>query len=263
MPKPCSAVTKSTGANCHKRALPGSRYCLFHVDRGPLLLSGILGAILSLIVSEGYRAVVPSAESRQLNAARQETSELKRVFTEREKRLGSKMDTLVKGNETLQKLLDPFKRLATRTFPQMETEAALAKLAQEVELQRKTLNVIQRYTQISKLNVIGTTGTVAPPLKEETGVSRMLEGTFTVVNDRASYSCDSNAIAKFQEVIAKVPDFPFSYYAMAFCLRQRGDTSWKDYAMKAVDILENTTTMDGHHPSHDQILRELKLALHR
>ncbi|MBI2182284.1 MAG: hypothetical protein HYU31_15880, partial [Deltaproteobacteria bacterium] len=114
-----------------------------------------------------------------------------------------------------------------------------------------------------KLNIIGTTGTVAPPLKEETNISRMLEGTFTVANDRASYPCNPSTIAKFQEVIAKVPDFPFSYYAMASCLRQRGDSSWKGYAMKAVDILENTTIIDGHHPSHDQVLRELNLALHR
>ena len=262
MPKTCSAIAKSTGTICHKRALPGSRYCFFHVDRGPLLLAGMVGAILSLMVSEAYRALVPSAESRQLAAARLETSELRSAFTKREESLSSQMDTLVKGNEALQKVLDPFKEVATRRFPQMETDAALAKLADELDLQRKALNAIRRYTQISKLNIIGTTGTVAFPLRETTGISRMLEGTFTVANDSASYSCYPATIAKFQEVIAKFPDFPFSYYALATCLNQRGDNSWKGYAMKAVEILENTTTIDGHHPSHDQVLRELKLALH-
>lgn len=261
MPSTCSAVTKSTGTTCQKRALPRSRYCLFHIDRGPLLLAGIVGAILSLAVSETYRAVVPSVESQQLAAARRETSELRKTFTEREERLSSQMGALVKGNEALQKLLDPFKIVAARRFPQMETEAALAKLADEVDLQRKQLNAIRRYTQVSKLNFIGTTGTVAPPLKEETGISRILEGTFAIDNNRARYSCDPAAIAKFQEVIVKFPDFPFSYYAVAFCLSRRGDSSWKGQAMKAIKILENTVTIDGHHPNHDDALSELRLAL--
>jgi hypothetical protein len=173
----------------------------------------------------------------------------------REKDLSSQM-------QALQKRLEPFIEVATRRFPQMETQAALAKLAAEVHLQRKELNAIQRYTEVSKLNFVGTTGTVAPPLKEETGVSRALEGTFTIDNDRARYSCDPAAIAKFKEVIAKFPDFPFSYYAVAFCLKPRGDTSWRGFATKAVEILKNTTTIDGHHPNHDQALRELTQALH-
>ena len=53
----CTAVAKSTGTTCQKRTLPGSRYCLFHVDRGPLFLAGMVGAVLSLMVSEGYRAI--------------------------------------------------------------------------------------------------------------------------------------------------------------------------------------------------------------
>jgi hypothetical protein len=105
----CSAIANSTGAACRKKVLPGSRYCLFHVERVPLLLGGLVGAVLSLIVAQGFRAFVPSAETRQLTAARSETSE-------REQRLSLKVDTLLKGNEALQKLLDPFKEMATRRF---------------------------------------------------------------------------------------------------------------------------------------------------
>jgi len=257
----CTAIAKSTGMACRKKAFPGSRYCLYHVEPVPLLLGGLVGAVLSLIVAEGFRAVVPSAETRQLIAARRETSDLKKDFTGREQRLSSQVGTLLKGNEALQKLLDPFKSVATRRFPELETDAALAKLATEVDLQRDELNSIRRYTQVSKLNIIGTTGTVLPPLTEETGISRMLKGTFTIANDSASWSCDAVTTAKFQEVIAKFPDFPFTYYALATCLRQRGDGSWKRYATKAIEILKNTTKIDGHHPSHDQALRELEQAL--
>src|SRR5262245_8857965 len=77
MAKICSAVARSTGAGCQKRAVPGSRYCLFHIERAALLLGGIIGAGLSLVVSEGYRIVVPSSESRQLANARRETGALR------------------------------------------------------------------------------------------------------------------------------------------------------------------------------------------
>ncbi|MEK7409289.1 MAG: hypothetical protein AAB225_29855, partial [Acidobacteriota bacterium] len=180
---------------------------------------------------------MPSAESQQLAAARRETSDLKQTFTERQERLSSQVDALLKGNDALQKLLDPFKKMATRRFPQLDTEAALAKLAAQVDLQRKGLNTIRRYTEVSRLNFIGTTGMAGAGLEEETPISRMLEGTFTVDNNRSRFSCDSAAILKFQEVVGKFPDFPFSYYALAFCLSQRGDKSWKGYATKAVEIL--------------------------
>ena len=180
----------------------------------------MIGAILSLIVSEFYRTIFPSVESQQLIEAQKETSNLKRVFTEREQQLSSQMDALVKGNDALQKMLEPFRKVAIRRFPQMETESALAKLAIEVDVQRKELNAIRRYTQVSKLNFIGTTGTAVPPLKEETGISRMLEGTFSLEDNRARFACDPTTVGKLQQAIAQFPDFPFSYYALAFCLNK-------------------------------------------
>jgi len=224
-------------------------------------LAGVVGAVLSLFVTEVYRSAVPSAETQLLVAARRETSDLKKSFTERQERLSVQVDALLKGNESLKKLLDPFQKVANIKFPQLDTETALAKLAAEVDLQRKELNTIRRYTQVSKLNIIGTTGTVRPPLTEETDISRLLEGTFTISNNQASYSCNAATIAKFQEVITRFPDFPFSYYALASCLRLRSDASWKGLARKALGILKNTTTIDGHHPSHDQVLRELEQTL--
>lgn len=133
MRKVCTALSGSTGTGCRKKALPGSRYCLFHVDRGPLWLAGWVGAILSLVLTEGFRAVVPSTESRQLAAARRETADLKKAFTEREEHLNYKMDSLLKGNETLQERLDPFLKLARARYPQLDERHALGKLEKDVE----------------------------------------------------------------------------------------------------------------------------------
>lgn len=172
----------------------------------------------------------------------------------------------------LQKGVDILNAILKQNDAQMMSKldavlALLAPLKDEVALQRKELNAVQQYTQVSKLNIIGKTGSVRPPLSEETGISRMLEGAFRIedVNgeEHATASCDAAAIQKFRDVIQAYPKFPFSYSALAFCLRGQGDHSWMDYATRAADILRITTTIDGHHSSQDLILRELDKALQR
>ena len=121
---------------------------------------------------------------------------------------------------------------------------------QVVTLQTE-LDVIRTYTEVSKLNFVGKTGTVSLPLIEDTPISRMLEGAFTVTDGHSRYACDPAAVGKFHEVIERYPKFPFAYYALAFCLSQSGDSSWRGYAIKAAEILSKTTMIDGHHPNHD------------
>ena len=45
---------------------------------------------------------------------------------------------------------------------------------------------------------------------------------------------------------------------MCINLITRGDSNWKSYAIKAIKILEITTTIDGHKPVHDEALAKLK-----
>ncbi len=105
MKKTCNAVALSTGDQCKKRPLPGSRYCYFHVDKVPLLLTALLGAVLSLIVAEVYRSFVPSEESRRL--------------------------------ASVEAKLEPFVEVAKSRFPQLETEAALQRLREELDEVRR------------------------------------------------------------------------------------------------------------------------------
>ncbi len=94
--KGCKAVAISTGGQCKRRALPGSRYCYAHVEKVPLLLGAAAGALLSLLVAEVYRSFVPSEESRRITA--------------------------------LQQTLDPFVDLARNKYPDLDTQVALKRL---------------------------------------------------------------------------------------------------------------------------------------
>lgn len=61
----------------------------------------------------------------------------------------------------------------------------------------------------------------------------------------------------YRELIENFPTFPFGYYFLVLCLRERGDQEWRTYAEKAVEILEKTTKLSDHHPNHDEILSKL------
>jgi hypothetical protein len=145
--------------------------------------------------------------------------------------------------------------------------ALLAPLKKEMALQRKELNDFQEYTEVSKLNIVGTTGNFFPPLVEETEISRILEGSFRIHDvdgvNHATTLCTAAAVEKYQTVIQSYPKFPFSYYSLAFCLKAQGDHLWTDYANKAMEILRITTKIGGHHSSHDLILRELEQVMQR
>ena len=60
-------------------------------------------------------------------------------------------------------------------------------------------------------------------------------------------------------IIQERPDFPFTYYVIALCYKKQGREEWKQYAQKAILILEKTTQIDGHHGFHDEALSQLLL----
>jgi hypothetical protein len=71
--------------------------------------------------------------------------------------------------------------------------------------------------------------------------------------------CIPTAIQKCKSVIDKFPQYPFSYYFIACCLKEKGNQSWVWYANKAKDIFEKTTKLPNHHSDHDLIFAELKI----
>jgi hypothetical protein len=126
---------------------------------------------------------------------------------------------------------------------------------------RSRLDTLKEYSEVARLNFVGTSGTAVAPLVEHTGISRALESAVEISGTRSQYRCDPKSLQTFREVIVRYPQFPFSHYALAFCLQRNGDTTWKQHATAAIEILKKTTTIDGHHSNHDQALQKLQKAL--
>lgn len=119
----------------------------------------------------------------------------------------------------------------------------------------------KRYSYIASLTFNGmvyTKGDITMP----TEISQVVEGTwYEPTADRFRPVCDAAALQKSRNAIRQFPDFPFTYYELAYCLEKQGVPDWRSYAEKAVAILEQTTAIGGHQKSHDECLAYLQQLL--
>lgn len=66
----CQACVTSANARCSKPAVRGTKYCWWHQSKGLFVVSLVAGAVLSLALSEAWRALVPTTEHKELRALR-------------------------------------------------------------------------------------------------------------------------------------------------------------------------------------------------
>lgn len=121
----------------------------------------------------------------------------------------------------------------------------------------------KRYSYIASLTFNGmvyTNGDVTMP----TEISQAVEGTwYEPTPNRFRPACDAAALQKSRNAIQQFPDFPFTYYELAYCMEKQGVPDWRSYAEKAVAIFEKTTTIGGHQKSHDEALSYLRQLLEK
>lgn len=136
----CQAVTTLSKKQCKKNALPGSKYCFFHIEKTPLLISLILGTLITLSLSAIWYKLVPSEELKALNI---ESNERKKTAAEEEKRDKESSEKLLEVSEQLSQVqtqLEPFISLANEKYPNIELAEALNKLNNDIKNIREDLS---------------------------------------------------------------------------------------------------------------------------
>lgn len=135
--------------------------------------------------------------------------------------------------------------------------------AQTVETQvlSNQIEVVRNYSHVAGLTFNGMAyvgGDVTLP----TDISPSVEGTWREVGgNRFRPVCEPDALEKDRRAIQKFPKFPFTYYALAYCLQKQGSPEWRAYAEQAAMILQQTTSISGHQEIHDQTLAYLRKLL--
>jgi len=114
------------------------------------------------------------------------------------------------------------------------------------------IDILKHYTRMSFLDYKGlSTGGGAGGLRQETEISILMEKVVQVNNDGYTIGTGERSEAIYKNVIELYPHFPFAYYFLAKSQKERNDAMWKSNAKKALEILTQTTKIEGHFIHHD------------
>ena len=123
------------------------------------------------------------------------------------------------------------------------------------------LTGLTMYSAVSKLGVLGESGTAGPGLRENSPLIRALEGTWDDRDGSLYVRCDQTALAKFSAAAESHPSFPFTHYALSECAFRAGDDAWRQHVDRALEILRHTTRIAGHHRHHAEVYQRLRSRL--
>ena len=169
-------------------------------------------------------------------------------------RLQARLDTLSQQNDTL---------LIQNDQLYLNNQRLLERIAgyqDSLEMYNRGIESIKAYSDVSKMNRYGDSydGT---NFGLSTSITALMD---SICDHEGSYTkciCSQEAIDRLNRVIDKEPRFPFSYYMLSLCYREKGDSMWVSNAKKAKSIFEHTIEISGHHKSHDQALDHINQLL--
>ena len=128
----------------------------------------------------------------------------------------------------------------------------------KIQALESEINNVKEYSYYATLDIYGIDIIAGYGLTYTSDLSKRMGKVVEEVNGKLYVRNDKKSLPILDEVIEKYPNFPFGYFAKFNILKSFGDLAWKRYAQKAVDIFQITTTIKGHHASHDEALTLLK-----
>jgi hypothetical protein len=141
--KKCQSISNVTNQRCKKGALLGSKYCILHIDKTSLIIGALLGAFVSLVLTELWHSSFPSPELKSLRKQQKtinesennqriraaqltgQVSALQIALMDQRKEMSTKLDEV-------QNQLEPFIKLAKNRYPNYELPKALEMIIDEL-----------------------------------------------------------------------------------------------------------------------------------
>ena len=121
------------------------------------------------------------------------------------------------------------------------------------------LVALRDYSSVANRDALGNPNYagIGSDIKYNDELTSLLADMYSIEGSQIVMKRGLEAEQRYREIIDKFPKFPFGYYFLAFCLRERGDDEWRFHARQAVKILRMTTQVDGHSRNHDEVLNKI------
>lgn len=123
----------------------------------------------------------------------------------------------------------------------------------ELSATENNLENTKRFSAIANYGFYGGPIFYGPGLSGGDDLYTRLKDTYYVEDGKFYYHCGEPSETTYRQLIQDYPDFPFTYYALADCLKRRGDPGWVEYAKQAIKILDVTTSIGEHKKEHDEV----------
>ncbi|HEX9804059.1 MAG TPA: hypothetical protein VGA67_00090, partial [Candidatus Dojkabacteria bacterium] len=123
--------------------------------------------------------------------------------------------------------------------------ANLLGLASDFYSQQK-FNRLEKYSQIARMGPQGSAIIAGRSLSFTSGLAGDLDGTYIFEDKKFTYICSEESVSKMMRITEDYPDFPFSFFGIATCMKDKGKPGWVEYAEKAIEIFDETTKIKDH-----------------
>ena len=223
----CSAVAKSTGEPCKRTSAPGSTYCIFHMEKRPIIYGALASVLLGLLFGYLISLVCPSQELRELRQLRLD--------------------------------VQPLISLAESRYPNLERSSAFEALSKEVGDIRQVLDSMNKYGELARVDFygqihlgggVGTSSALYGWAKKFAELKKEKRASTGEINYRIDAECSPDALNQYRSIIEKYPFWPFVHAVMAKCLKAQGDKAWMVHARVAFYILKKTSEVPNHDKDH-------------
>ncbi len=135
------------------------------------------------------------------------------------------------------------------------------KAADRVELSEQRIDVLMKYAEVATWTFWGNKpfkGLALP-----TPVEGWTEGYITKKGDEYEFKCAPEALKYYKSMLVKYPYFPHPLQPLIRCLKAQGNETWRDYAEKAVDMLEKIVMLPNRDSAYDDMLADIRLRLEK
>jgi hypothetical protein len=156
--------------------------------------------------------------------------------------------------------ISPEESLITDLQAQIQNyQESIEQKDQRISELEDTTNSILEYSEVARLDALGNPPGLGPgsDISINNELTKLLKDTYVFKDGQIRMSRSAESESKYRQLIQKYPKFPFGYYFVALCLRDNRNEEWRSYAIKAVEILEQTVKLDGHNKNHDEVLARL------
>ena len=159
--------------------------------------------------------------------------------------------------QDLQAQLLPFKEIALEVYSTPE-ESALRSLSNKIQ---RTLEEEKMAPIYKEMSMWDSDGDRIGSSHSRTPVNDWMVGHIEMEDGKPINYCKDESLLYYESIINKYPHYPFPYYYLASCLLKKGDSSYREYAMRCAQITYHTTQVQGHARSHDKLHHDCNILL--